>query len=225
MNSLLLRAVRSAVLGTAALLALIFIPAGTLDYWQGIVYAALFIVITILFTTYLATHDSALLERRMQAGPSHEREPTQEVIMGLALFGFFTLIIVPALDHRFGWSPLPPYISIAGDILVVLGFYVFYLVVRVNSFAAANIRVEEGQIVVTSGPYALVRHPMYSGALLLLVGTPLALGSWWGLFIAPVFLLVLVFRILNEEKVLVRDLSGYVDYQKNIRYRLVPYLW
>lgn len=225
MSPLFARTLRSSLLGMGALLALIFIPAGTLRYWQGWAYAAVFAGTSAAFTVYLAIHDPALLERRMQAGPAHEREPAQQVIMALATLGFVALIVLSALDRRFGWSRVPSLASVAGDVLVALGFYVFYLVVRVNSFAAANIRVEQGQTVVSIGPYAVVRHPMYAGALVLLVGTPPALGSWPALLIALVLVPILVLRILNEEQVLLRDLPGYSDYRRTVRHRLVPFVW
>lgn len=225
MNRLHLRALRSSVLGTLMLAALIFVPAGSLRYWQGWAYALVFVAASAAFTLYLAVCDPELLRRRMRAGPAHEQEPAQKIIMAFALAAFVLLVVVPALDHRFGWSQAPWWIATAGDLLVALGFVCFYLVVRVNSFAASTIRVEPGQQVVSTGPYAWVRHPMYSGAFVLLIGTPLALGSWWGLLIVPLFALVLAFRILNEEDVLARDLPGYTAYQRQVRYRLFPFVW
>jgi protein-S-isoprenylcysteine O-methyltransferase Ste14 len=225
MNRMYLQALRSSVLGTLALAALIFVPAGTLRYWQGGVYALVFVATSAAFTIYLARYDPELLRRRMRAGPSQEEEPAQRIIMRFALLGFLLLIVVPALDHRLGWSQMPWPIVIAGDLLVALGFFFFYRVVRVNSFAASTIRVEQGQQVVSAGPYAWVRHPMYSGAFALLLGTPLALGSWWGLLVVPVFLPILAGRILNEETVLARDLQGYTNYQRQVRWRMIPFVW
>jgi protein-S-isoprenylcysteine O-methyltransferase Ste14 len=220
-----LQALRSSVFGTLVLAALIFLPAGTLFYWQGWAYAFVFVAMSTVFTVYLAICDPELLQRRMQAGPAQEQEPAQKIIMRFALFGFVLLIVVPTLDHRFGWSQAPWWIAIAGDFLVALGFFFFYQVVRVNSFAASTIRVEQGQQVVSTGPYAWVRHPMYSGAFVLLLGTPLALGSWWGLLIVPLFLPILALRSLNEEEVLARELPGYTAYQSQVRYRLIPFVW
>ena len=220
-----LRAWRSTVLGILAFAALIFLPAGTLHYWQGWAYAAIFVAVSLAFTIYLALYDPELLRRRMQAGPSYENEPVQKVIVTLVMLAFLLLIAVSALDYRFGWSAVPWYISVVGDALVVLAFFFFYLVVRVNSFAASNVRVEHGQTVASTGPYTIVRHPMYAAALVLLIGTPLALGSWWALLVAPIFVPPLIFRILNEEEVLARDLSGYTAYQREVRYRLIPFLW
>jgi protein-S-isoprenylcysteine O-methyltransferase Ste14 len=225
MNAMYLRALRSSVAGTLVLAALIFVPAGTLYYWQGWAYAVVFVVTSAAFTVYLALCDPALLARRMEAGPAYEQEPAQRIIMRFALLGFVLLVVVPALDQRFGWSHAPWWIALAGDLLVALGFVFFYLVVRVNSFAAGTIRVEQDQQVVSTGLYAWVRHPMYSGALFLFIGTPLALGSWWGLLIVPLFLPVLALRILNEEDVLARDLPGYTAYQRQVHYRLIPLVW
>jgi protein-S-isoprenylcysteine O-methyltransferase Ste14 len=217
--------IRSSLLGTLALGAMVFIPAGTLNYWQGWAYCGTFIFATVLYTIYLARHDPALLQRRQQAGPSHEKEPAQKIIVLFLFAAFAALIALPPLDYRFGWSPVPWYASVVGDALVALSFYVFYLVSKVNTYAAANVRVEEGQRVVDTGVYGLVRHPMYFGALFLIAGTPLALGSWWTLLLTPVFILLLYFRIASEENVLMRDLAGYADYRRKVRYRLIPFVW
>jgi protein-S-isoprenylcysteine O-methyltransferase Ste14 len=225
MKDLLPQIIRSSVIGTIVLLALLFIPAGTLDYWQGWAYVAVAIIASGAYTVYLAKHDPALLKRRTEAGIAHEKEPAQKVIVFFLFVAFIVLVVLPPFDHRFGWSSVPWYVSILGDVLVVVSFYIFYLVSKVNTYAAANVRVEEGQKVVSTGLYGFVRHPMYFGALFLLVGTPLALGSWWSLLLVPVFVPVLYFRIANEETVLLRDLPGYAEYRQNVRYRLIPGLF
>lgn len=225
MNSIYLRALRSSIFGTLALAALIFVPAGTLRYWEGWAFAFVFVGSSAAFAAYLAVYDPALMQRRMEAGPSHEQEPVQKMIIRFVTLGFILLIIVPALDYRFGWSRPHWTIAVAGDALVVLAFFAFYRVVRVNSFAASTVRVEQGQQVVSTGPYAWVRHPMYAGALVLVLGTPLALGSWWGLLVVPFFLPIFVIRLLNEEEVLARGLPGYTAYQQQVRYRLIPFVW
>jgi protein-S-isoprenylcysteine O-methyltransferase Ste14 len=225
MNPLHKQLIRSSVFGTLALFALLFIPAGTLNYWQGCAYLAIGIVGSGLYTFYLAKHDPALLKRRTEAGISHEQEPAQKVIIFFLFVAYIALIVLPPLDFRFGWSSVPWYVSVASDALIVVSFYIFYLVSKVNTYAAANIRVEEGQHVVDTGLYGWVRHPMYFGALFLIVGTPLALGSWWALLVIPAFMPVLHFRIANEEKVLLRDLPGYSEYRQKVRYRLVPNVW
>ena len=225
MNPIYKQLIRSSVLGTLALTAMVFIPAGTLNYWQGWAYLGAVIFCSALYTIYLVKYDPALLQRRQQAGPSHEKEPAQKIIVRLIFAAFVTLIVLPPLDYRFGRSPVPWYVSVIGDALVALSFYFFYLASKVNTYAAANIRVEEGQRVIDTGVYGLVRHPMYFGALFLIAGTPLALGSWWTLLLTPVFLLLLYFRIASEERVLARDLAGYAEYQRKVKYRLIPFVW
>ena len=217
--------VQSSVLGTLAILALIVIPAGTFYYWQGWAYVAAFVICSSAYTVYLAKHDPALLKRRTEAGISHEKEFTQKVVMALLYAACIVVVVLPALDVRFGWSLMPWQVSIIGDALVAFSFYIFYLVSKENTYAAANVRVEEGQKVISTGVYGFVRHPMYFAALFLFFGTPLALGSWWTLLLFPVFIAILVARILNEEKVLARDLPGYMEYTHKVRYRLVPGVW
>ncbi len=225
MNSLYKQLIRSSVSGTLVMLALLFIPAGTLNYWQGWVYMAVFIIGSAAYTVYLAKYDPALLQRRIEAGISYEKEPTQKVIIFCLFATSIALVVLAPLDVRFRWSLVPWYVSLIGDALVAFSFYIFYLVSKVNTYAAANIRVEEGQKVITTGLYGFIRHPMYLGGLFLFLGTPLALGSWWTLLLTPIFLLILVARILNEEKILARDLPGYTEYQKKVTTRLIPFVW
>jgi protein-S-isoprenylcysteine O-methyltransferase Ste14 len=225
MNPLYKHLVWSPLLGALAMLALIFIPAGTLQYWQGWAYVTVFAICSGAYTVYLAKHDPALLKRRTQAGISHEKEFIQKIVMALLFTACIILIVLPPLDVRFGWSLMPWQVSIMGDTLVAFSFYVFYLASKVNTFAAANVRVEKGQKVISRGVYGFIRHPMYFGAFFLFIGTPLALGSWWTLLLFPVFIPILVARILNEENVLVRDLPDYVEYTHKVRYRLIPSVW
>lgn len=222
MNALYRQLIRSTVLGTLVLGAVLFVPAGTLNYWQGWAFMAAFVAGSGAYTVYLAKHDPALLKRRTEAGISHEKEPAQKVIIFFLFAAFAALIVLPPLDYRFGWSNMPWYVPVFGDVLIIVSFYFFHLVSKVNTYAAANVRVEAGQKVISTGMYALVRHPMYFAALLLVLGTPLALGSWWTLLLTPAFVFILWFRIANEEKVLLRDLAGYAEYRQKVRYRLIP---
>jgi|SRR5579883_293830 protein-S-isoprenylcysteine O-methyltransferase Ste14 len=217
--------IRSSILGIGMLVALVFIPAGTIQYWRGWAYLVVWTAASGAYTAYLIKHDPALLRRRMQAGISHEREPAQKIIIFCLFAAFIALQALPSLDFRFGWSNMPWPVSVFGNALIAGSFYVFYLVSKVNTYAAANVRVEEGQKVISTGVYGSVRHPMYFGALFLLLGIPLALGSWWSLLIVPLFLPILYFRIANEEQVLARDLPGYSEYMNRVRYRLVPHVW
>jgi protein-S-isoprenylcysteine O-methyltransferase Ste14 len=204
---------------------LIFLSAGTFDYWQGWLFLATFAASTVGFTMYLALYDRPLLERRMKAGPQHEREWPQKIIVSLIFLAFFALIILSALDYRFAWSPVAPSMSILGNVVILLSFLFIFWVTRVNSFAASNIRVEQDQRVIDTGPYAYVRHPMYAGAIWLFVGMPLALGSWWSLGLIVPLMPVLLWRLLDEEKILRRDLPGYTEYMRRVRFRLVPFMW
>jgi protein-S-isoprenylcysteine O-methyltransferase Ste14 len=204
---------------------LLFVPAGTLHDWQAWVYLSIFFGASAITTLDLMKRDPALLQRRMRGGPTAETETTQKVIMFFASVGFIALLVVPALDHRFGWSVVPLAGVVAGDILVAMGFYVIFRVYRVNTFTAATIQVAADQRVISTGPYAIVRHPMYAGASLYVVGTPLALGSYWGLLAAAAMLPFLIWRLVDEEQLLARKLPGYTEYQQRVPHRLVPWMW
>ncbi len=205
--------------------ALLFVPAGTFSYWQAWVFLFVFIASALLITAYLWKHDKALLARRMSAGPAAEKEKTQKIIMSFAVLGFIALAIVPALDHRFAWSRAPAWLVIAGDALMALGFYIIFRVFKENTFTAATVEIHKDQKVISTGPYAQVRHPMYFGGLLLLIGTPIALGSYWGILVFIPFLPILIWRLLDEEKFLSKNLPGYPEYQKKATHRLVPFVW
>src|SRR5262245_40061660 len=199
-----------ALAALAAVLALLlFVPAGTMRYWQAWLYLSIFFGASLLTTRHLMRTDPALLQRRMSGGPTAEQRAAQKVIMSFLSIGFIALLVVPALDRRFEWSAVPQYGVLVGDILVIVGFWLIFLVYRVNTFTAATIQVAEDQKVISTGPYAIVRHPMYASAALYLVGTPLALGSYWGLLALPAMLPFLIWRLLDEERLLARKLSGY----------------
>jgi protein-S-isoprenylcysteine O-methyltransferase Ste14 len=205
--------------------ALVLLPAGTLDYWQAWVFMSVFVGASGAVTVYLALHDPMLLERRMRAGPAAEKETAQKVIISLAMMGFIALLVVPAFDRRFGWSRVPAYLCLTGDALIAIGFLLVFFVIRVNTYAASTIQVTEDQSVISTGPYAFVRHPMYAGSFPILIGTPLALGSWWGLSALIVLVPALVWRLVHEESFLRKNLPGYTEYTHKVRYRLLPYLW
>jgi protein-S-isoprenylcysteine O-methyltransferase Ste14 len=225
MTSLNASAVRATLIGAGVMAVLIFVPAGTLHYWQAWVFMAVFEGSSIALGIYLAIHDPQLLARRMKVGPAAEQQTTQKIIMALAMIGFIALLVVPALDHRFGWSHVPWIVSVAGNMLIVLGFLAVFFVFRANSYGASTIQVAEGQTVISTGPYAVVRHPMYAGALVMLGGVPLALGSWWGLVTLVLIVPVLIWRLLDEETFLKTNLRGYAEYMQNVPYRLVPHAW
>jgi len=157
--------------------------------------------------------------------PGAEKDRTQKLIQLFASFAFIGAMILPSLDHRFSWSAVPPPVVVVGDVLVALGFLIVFLVFKENTFTAATIEVAPDQRVISTGPYAIVRHPMYSGALLMLLGTPLALGSWWGLLMFIPMLFVIAWRAIDEERFLLTNLRGYEEYCQLVRYRLVPFVW
>ena len=205
--------------------ALLFIPAWTFDYWQAWTFLAVYFAPSLAITLYLMKKDPKLLERRMRGGPTAEKEPTQKIIMVFTSLGFIGLIVFPALDHRFAWSHMIPYAALAGDVLVAIGWLAIFFVFKENTFTFATIELAPDQKVISTGPCALVRHPMYAGALVMLVGIPIALGSWWGMLIIVAMIPVLIWRLFDEEKFLARNLPGYVEYQNKVRYRLIPPVW
>jgi protein-S-isoprenylcysteine O-methyltransferase Ste14 len=178
-----------------------------------------------LITVWLWFRDQALLERRVKAGPGSEPDPMQNIVQALAGLVFLATFAAPGLDRRFGWSQVPPAVSLVGDAMIVLGFLIVFLTFRENSFTAGTIEVADGQRVIDSGPYAVVRHPMYAGALIMIAGIPPALGSWWGLIPAALLVPVMVWRLIREERFLAANLAGYGDYRSRVRYRLAPMVW
>jgi protein-S-isoprenylcysteine O-methyltransferase Ste14 len=201
---------------------LLFVPAGTPRYWQAWAYLAVFFGASGVITRYLMKNDPALLRRRLRGGPTAEKETSQKIIMSFTSIGFVALLVVSALDHRFGWSSPPAFLTIAADGLILLGLYIVFLVYRENSFSSATIEVAADQRVISTGPYAVVRHPMYAGGFLYLLATPLALGSWWGLLAAAALAPFLVWRLFDEERFLKEKLPGYADYCSRTRWRLMP---
>lgn len=201
---------------------LVFVSAGTVRYWEAWVYLAIFFGLSTVMTVYLMRKDPALLERRLRGGPAAEKRTVQRIVMTLASLGFIGLLVVPGLDHRFGWSHAPLSVVLAGDLLTVVGLSMTFRVYQENTFASATIQVTSEQRVISTGPYAIVRHPMYASGLVYLIGMPLALGSYRGLLVLAATAPVLIWRLLDEEKLLARSLPGYVEYQTKVRWRLIP---
>jgi protein-S-isoprenylcysteine O-methyltransferase Ste14 len=215
----------STVAGLVFFVLALFLPAGTWHYWQAWVFVAVFLAATMIPSLYLAARAPAALQRRMRAGPTAETRPAQQIIVS-ALFGMsIAIFVVSAFDHRFGWSSVPVWLVVAGDVLVAAGLLTAQAVVVQNNHAAATITVEADQPLVSTGLYGIVRHPMYSGALVMMVGTPLALGSLWGLLAVLAAVPTLVARIVDEEHLLVDELAGYREYQRKVPYRLAPRVW
>jgi protein-S-isoprenylcysteine O-methyltransferase Ste14 len=219
-------------LGTRALLlflatpvllgAAFFLPAGTLEYWEAWAYMGVLLVPAALVVAYFLKKDPEFLRRRMR---TKEKEARQRSIIKASVFIFIIAFLIPGLDRRFGWSEVPAEIVVAADALVFLGYAFIFLTFRENSYAGRTVVVEKGQKVVTTGPYSIIRHPMYLGTLVMYTATPVALGSYVAV---PLFLLlvpIIVLRTMNEEEVLRRDLPGYVEYCKKTRHRIIPFIW
>jgi protein-S-isoprenylcysteine O-methyltransferase Ste14 len=204
---------------------LLFIPAWTLDYWQAWTFLAVFGGSGLAVTVYLMKKDRRLLERRVQAGPTAEKETSQKVVQSITSIGFVSILVMSALDHRFAWSLVPPSVSLAGDALIAFGMLIIFFVFKENTFASAIIELAPEQKGISTGLYAFIRHPMYMGAFLYLVGIPLSLGSLWGLLVIILMMPVLIWRLLDEEKFLITNLLSYSEYQDKVRYRLVPGIW
>ncbi|MBV0920304.1 methyltransferase family protein [Mycobacteroides chelonae] len=203
----------------------LFLLAGTFDYWQVWVFLVVFALSTWIPTLYLQQVNPAAHERRKHAGPVAESRTVQKILIGGWYVSLVAMVVVSALDHRFGWSSVPAAICVLGDVLVAVGLGITSLVVIQNSFAASTVQVEADQTVVSTGLYRLVRHPMYTGNVITIVGFPLALGSYWGLVFVLPGVCALIVRIHDEEKLLVTQLDGYREYAQKARYRLLPYVW
>jgi protein-S-isoprenylcysteine O-methyltransferase Ste14 len=210
------------IMGIPALLLILFLPAGTFIYWEAWVYLAILLIPMLIVMAYFLKKTPEFLVRRMKL---KEKEGEQKIIVKLALIPFLLAFILPGIDKRFGWSNVPIFIIVAADILVCVGYIFVVLVFKENQFASRIIEVVEGQKVIQSGPYRIVRHPMYMGSTLMYVASPLALGSYWAIIPAIFIIPIFVARIINEEKVLTKELEGYLEYKQKTRYRLIPGIW
>lgn len=222
---LALQTIASGVFGLALFAVTLFWPAGTFHYWQAWVFIAVFMATTMVPSIYLAVRDPAALQRRLHGGPTAETRIVQKIVIWAVTGSAFAAFALSALDHRFGWSSVPVAVVILGNVLVAVGLILAQTVVFQNSFAGASIQVEDDQPLVSTGLYALVRHPMYFGAVLMMFGTPLALGSYWALLVSIASIPIFGVRIADEEKMLRAELDGYDEYTQKVPYRLLPYVW
>ena len=222
---LLTRALAGLIFLFLVIASILFGLAGTLHDGRAWAMIVEFFGCAGAITVWLWFRDKALLERRVKAGPGAETDPMQNVVQMLAGLVFLATFAVPGLDKRAGWSNVPLAVSLIGDAMIAIGFLVVFLTFRENTFTAGTIEVAEGQHVIDSGPYAVVRHPMYAGALIMISGIPLALGSWWGLVPAALLVPILMWRLLREEAFLAANLPGYDAYRGRVRCRLVPIFW
>lgn len=220
-----LRATLYTIAGLLLFGVLLFWPAGTFAFWQGWALMALLVALTIPYTVYLAVKMPDTLRRRLRSGAVAEPRMVQKVAviaMELATFG---ILLLGGFDHRLGWSQAPVWVCVLGLALSAAGLAISIGAVLQNSWAASTITTDSDQQVVSTGMYGVVRHPFYAGAVVLFLGMPLALGSYWALLLTVVAVAALVVRILDEEKLLRAELSGYREYTHTVRHRLVPHLW
>jgi protein-S-isoprenylcysteine O-methyltransferase Ste14 len=222
---LALQALASAAAGIVFFAVLLCVPAGTIHYWQAWVFIAVFMIATMGPSMYLAIKRPEALARRMHGGPTAETRPVQQVAIWAILASVIATGVVSALDWRFGWSDVPTAVVILGNVVVAVSLLAAQWVVIQNNFAGASIAVEENQPVISTGLYEIVRHPMYICALIMMLATPPALGSYWGLVAVLLAVPALIARIFDEEKMLRVELPGYVEYTRKVRYRLLPYVW
>jgi len=199
----------------------LFVSAGTINYWQAWVYLAVGAASSVPLTLHIIK-DPILLENRTKAGPTAEQRPIQKIIVACSGVPAIAAFIVPGLDYRFGWSSAPSWLSIIGNILIVVAMWMVYRVFKENSYGSATVEITQDQEVISTGPYAIVRNPMYSSAAVYFIGTSLALGSYWGLIPAILTILGLVWRLFDEEKFLAHNLPGYLDYCAKVRWHLIP---
>ena len=224
LKSVIVQGLLNFLVGAAVIGLLLSLVAGTFKYWNAWVFAVLFNLGTASQGVYLFIKDPELLERRKQVAPADE-STLERIFIIFALVSILGLVVFGAIDHRFGWSHMSLFATLIGDSLIVLSYVIYYFVFMENSFAASSVRTFEEQKVISTGPYAIVRHPKYIGDILLIAGIPLSLGTWWGLIILALTIPSLAWRILDEEKLLKQDLPGYIEYTEKVRYRLLPFIW
>jgi len=214
-------------IGLPVAVAALFLPAGSFKYWQGWATLGAFLIGPVFLFSYFLRHDPQLLKRRRLR---REPRPEQRLWVRLWMPLWLSLLLLPVFDHRFGWSRtflggVPPWLSILAQLLLLVAWFLIFQVFRHNTFAASVIAVEPGQKVISDGPYRIVRHPMYSAIVLIVLSVPLALGSYFALPLAVPLIALLIFRLVNEERVLLAELPGYPEYCQRTRFRLIPFAW
>lgn len=211
--------------GIVGLWLLLMLPAWSLSFWQGWLFWLVFSVSTGFISFYFLKHDPALIETRLKAGPTAEREPSQKRIQTAASVAACAMVVVPGIERHLTGLPLPFSVVVLGNIAFLIGIWIVFLAFRENTHASSIIEVKSGQNVIATGPYGIVRHPMYSGCVLAFIASFLALGSVWSLPFAVALSLVIVVRLLDEEKYLKANLPGYTAYCRQVRCRLIPSVW
>mgnify|MGYP001596469706 CR=1 FL=1 len=210
------------LLAVILLPAMFFIPAGTIDYWQAWVFCGILLIPMLLIFSYFLKNDQKFLIHRLQF---KEKEVKEKRLIKFTQPIFLLGLLLPGLDQRFHWSYVPLSVVVLADIVVFISYLFVFYVFRENSYASRIIEVQKGQKVISTGPYAVVRHPMYLGVFFMYLAMPLALGSYWAIIPFLTTPAVLIIRLLDEERLLLKDLPGYKKYCQKIRYRLLPFIW
>ncbi|RPI16382.1 MAG: isoprenylcysteine carboxylmethyltransferase family protein [Ignavibacteriae bacterium] len=224
MDNIKRKAIKGITIMLIAWALIIFLTAWSLKYWQGWVYWSLWVVWSIIVIPYFMKKDPKFIERRLSGASKEEGKARKLVHRLMAVFSFI-MIAFAGIDFQFHLSNIPVYLVIAADILIGIGFWIIFLTFKENSYASSSIQVEKEQELISTGPYAIVRHPMYMGSLFIYIFSPLALGSLWALIFGIGVIISMVIRLLDEEKFLIKNLQGYEDYRKKVNYRLIPYVW
>ena len=204
---------------------LLFLSAWSLKFWQGWLFLFVFSVSVLAITFYFLKHDPALIARRLEVGPVSEQERSQKIIQTITSILTAAMYLTAGFDYHFRWCEVPATLVVIGDGMVAVSFFLIFLVFKENSFASATIELNDAQTVISTGPYRIVRHPMYAGALLLYLFTPIALGSYCALVMFPPILVAIALRLVDEERFLSQHLPGYDEYRRKVRYRLFPRIW
>ena len=218
---LFIQALAKYVVGLAIVMALLFIPAGTLSYWQAWLFIDILFIPMLIVGIVLISHNPELLRKRLDA---KEKEGEQKSVVAMSSLLFLAMFVIAGLNYRLGWWILPEWLVITGAILFLLGYAMYAEVMRENVWLSRTVEVQNNQQVVDTGLYGIVRHPMYSATLILFLTMPLVLASPWSFVIMLLYVPVVVKRIHNEEMVLKQELGGYKEYIQRIRYRLIPFI-
>ncbi len=201
---------------------MLFLPAGTLRFWEAWLYIGLLFVPVAIVGVVLFIKDPDLLERRMR---TREREAPQKIIIAVSSLVLLTVYLIPGFDRRYAWSTVPSTLVLLADVIILLGYLLFVLTIKENRYASRVVEIQDNQVAISTGPYAIVRHPMYLAVSVIFTLTPLALGSYWALIPTLFLTVVLAARINNEEQLLRHNLTGYEEYCQKVKYRLLPYIW
>ena len=219
---LLLSALTKLIFGIVLIALLLFLPAWTFNYFGAWLFLGVLFLPMLIMGAVMLVRAPELLEKRLN---NKEKEATQRGVVALSGLAFIGSFVLSALDFRFGWSPVPLWLTVTAAVVFLVGYGLYAEVMRENAYLSRTVEVQKGQKVIDTGLYGIVRHPMYLATLLMFLPIPLILQSLWGLIPMALYPAVIVIRILNEEKVLTRDLRGYKEYKKKVKYRLIPFIW